>query len=196
MQKSSYIPYEIFIYEGLATGISIVEFKQQSVVISAIEAGNLIHVANSIREINPTSKIIIAGDNDIGNDKNTGKEKAIETAQAINGYYSIPDTDFKADWDDYRQQFGLEKTSASFNANLIKPELRNLSKFDTQNSDMLRNAKVKKELSGMNLSQMASTQRTNLIRNKLAIKRESDHFVDFCSYLDVLDYPNGMLIGN
>lgn len=29
-----------------------------------------------------------------------------------------------------------------------------------------------------------------------AIKRESDHLVDFCSYLDTLDYPNGMLIGN
>ncbi|WP_218057192.1 primase-like DNA-binding domain-containing protein, partial [Gilliamella sp. Choc5-1] len=29
-----------------------------------------------------------------------------------------------------------------------------------------------------------------------AIKRESDHLVDFCSYLDALDYPNGMFIGN
>ena len=29
-----------------------------------------------------------------------------------------------------------------------------------------------------------------------AIKRESDHLVDFCSYLNALDYPNGMLIGN
>ena len=29
-----------------------------------------------------------------------------------------------------------------------------------------------------------------------AIKRESDHLVDFCSYFDALDNPNGMLIGN
>lgn len=29
-----------------------------------------------------------------------------------------------------------------------------------------------------------------------AIKRESDHLVAFCSYLNALDYPNGMLMGN
>ncbi|WP_255518860.1 primase-like DNA-binding domain-containing protein [Gilliamella sp. W8126] len=28
------------------------------------------------------------------------------------------------------------------------------------------------------------------------IKRESDHLVDFCSYFDGLDNPNGILIGN
>ena len=28
------------------------------------------------------------------------------------------------------------------------------------------------------------------------IKRESDHLVDFCSYFEALDSPNGMLIGN
>lgn len=66
---------EIIICEGLATGISIAEFRHQSLVISAIDAGNLIHLAKSIREINSTAKIIIAGDNDIGNDKNTGKKK-------------------------------------------------------------------------------------------------------------------------
>lgn len=28
------------------------------------------------------------------------------------------------------------------------------------------------------------------------IKPESDYLIDFCSYIDALDYPNGMLIGN
>ena len=30
----------------------------------------------------------------------------------------------------------------------------------------------------------------------MTIKRESDHLVDFCSYLNALDNSNGMLIGN
>jgi putative DNA primase/helicase len=111
---------EVIICEGLATGISITEFRHQSMVISAIDAGNLIHVAKAIRELNPTAKIIIAGDNDIGNDKNTGKEKAIEAAQAVNGYYSVPDTDYKCDWDDYRQQFGIEKMLDSFEKNILE----------------------------------------------------------------------------
>ncbi|WP_294615454.1 primase-helicase zinc-binding domain-containing protein [uncultured Gilliamella sp.] len=163
---------EIIICEGLATGISIAQFRHQSLVISAIDAGNLIHVAKAIRELNAMAKIIIAGDNDIGSDKNTGKEKAIETAQAVNGYYSIPDTDFKADWDDYRQQFGLEKTSASFNANLIKPELQTET-----------NHKMQKDLSTMNLSQMASSQRADLLKqyygNNLVINLGTDEIYHY-----------------
>ena len=109
---------EIIICEGLATGISIAVFRHRSPVISAIDAGNLIHVAKAIREVNTTVNIIIAGDNDIGSHKNTGKEKAIEAAKAVNGYYTIPDTDYKCDWDDYRQQFGLEKVKQYFDSNI------------------------------------------------------------------------------
>ena len=109
---------EIIICEGLATGISIAVFRHRSPVISAIDAGNLIHVAKAIREVNTTVNIIIAGDNDIGSHRNTGKEKAIEAATAVNGYYTIPDTDYKCDWDDYRQQFGLEKVKQYFDSNI------------------------------------------------------------------------------
>lgn len=30
----------------------------------------------------------------------------------------------------------------------------------------------------------------------IEIKREADHLIAFCSYLDALDYPNGMFIGS
>ena len=160
---------EIIICEGLATGISIAEFRHRSLVISAIDAGNLIHVAKAIREVNSTANIIIAGDNDIGSHKNTGKEKAIEAATAINGYYTIPDTDYKCDWDDYRQQFGLQKTSVLFDKNLSKVNIQtltntnNLKKLETQN---------------MNLSQMASSQRADLLNkhydHNLAINLTTD----------------------
>ena len=160
---------EIIICEGLATGISIAEFRHRSLVISAIDAGNLIHVAKAIREVNSTANIIIAGDNDIGSHKNTGKEKAIEAAKAVNGYYTIPDTDYKCDWDDYRQQFGLQKTSVLFDKNLSKVNIQtltntnNLKKLETQN---------------MNLSQMASSQRAELLNehynHNLAINLTTD----------------------
>lgn len=163
---------EMIICEGLATGISIAEFRQQSIVISAIDAGNLIHVAKAIRELNPTAKIIIAGDNDIGQSPNTGLAKAIEAAQAVNGYYSVPDTDYKCDWDDYRQQFGSDNALAHFNKNLIKPELSTMTKHNMQN-----------ELSSMNLSQMASSQRAELLNqyydNNLAINLTTDEIYHY-----------------
>ena len=163
---------EIIICEGLATGISIAVFRHRSLVISAIDAGNLIHVSKAIRELNPTAKIIIAGDNDIGQSPNTGLAKAIEAAQAVNGYYSVPDTDCKCDWDDYRQQFGLQKTSGLFDKNLIKPELSTITKHNMQN-----------ELSSMNLSQMASNQRAELLNehynHNLAINLTTDEIYHY-----------------
>ena len=163
---------EIIICEGLATGISISEFRHRSRVISAIDAGNLIHVSKAIRELNPTAKIIIAGDNDIGQSPNTGLAKAIEAAQAVNGYYSVPDTDCKCDWDDYRQQFGSDNALAHFNKNLIKPELSTMTKNNMQN-----------ELSSMNLSQMASSQRAELLNehyhNNLAINLTTDEIYHY-----------------
>ena len=162
---------EIIICEGLATGISIAVFRHRSLVISAIDAGNLIHVAKAIREVNSTANIIIAGDNDIGSHKNTGKEKAIEAAKAVNGYYTIPDTNYKCDWDDYRQQFGLQKTSGLFDKNLSKINVQTLTNTNNQNLK-------KVETQNMNLSQMASNQRAELLNehynHNLAINLTTD----------------------
>ena len=167
---------EIIICEGLATGISIAVFRHRSLVISAIDAGNLIHVAKAIREVNTTVNIIIAGDNDIGSHKNTGKEKAIEAAKAVNGYYTIPDTDYKCDWDDYRQQFGLQKTSGLFDKNLSKINVQTLTNTNNQNLKKL-------ETQNMNLSQMASNQRAELLNehynHNLAINLTTDEIYHY-----------------
>ena len=167
---------EIIICEGLATGISIAVFRHRSLVISAIDAGNLIHVAKAVREVNSTANIIIAGDNDIGSHKNTGKEKAIEAATAINGYYTIPDTDYKCDFDDYRQQFGLQKTSGLFDKNLSKINVQTLKNTNNQNLKKL-------ETQNMNLSQMASNQRAELLNehynHNLAINLTTDEIYHY-----------------
>ena len=167
---------EIIICEGLATGISIAVFRHRSLVISAIDAGNLIHVAKAVREVNSKANIIIAGDNDIGSHKNTGKEKAIEAATAVNGYYTIPDTDYKCDWDDYRQQFGLQKTSGLFDKNLSKINVQTLTNTNNQNLK-------KVETQNMNLSQMASNQRAELLNehynHNLAINLTTDEIYHY-----------------
>ena len=167
---------EIIICEGLATGISIAEFRHRSLVISAIDAGNLIHVAKAVREVNFKANIIIAGDNNIGSHKNTGKEKTIEAATAINGYYTIPDTDYKCDFDDYRQQFGLQKTSVLFDKNLSKINVQTLTNNNNQNLK-------KVETQNMNLSQMASSQRAELLKehynHNLAINLTTDEIYHY-----------------
>lgn len=142
---------EIIICEGLATGITIAEFRQRSIILSAIDAGNLIHVARSIREVNPTVKIIIAGDNDIGMDKNIGKDKAIEAAKAVNGYYSIPDTDYKCDWDDYRQKYGIDKAKQDFDKLISQA----LTRHNAGEHSEPKKGKMIPDLSQMQASQKA-----------------------------------------
>lgn len=142
---------EVIICEGLATGITIAEFRHRdAIIIAAVDAGNLIHVARSIREVNPTVKIVIAGDNDINQSPNKGLAKAIETAQEIKGYYSVPDTDYKCDWDDYRQQHGIDKAKEVF-AHCIKQ------------IDKPLNIKIEKDGKKPTLSQMAASQRSEVL---------------------------------
>ena len=143
---------KIIICEGVATAISIAEFRHRSLVISAIDAGNLMHVAKAIREINSTAEIIIAGDNDIDQSPNKGLAKAMEAAQAVNGYYSIPETDFKADWDDYRQQFGLEKAKQDFHKNI-----KNSIKESKEHSIEVKQKAVP------DLSQMQASQKADVL---------------------------------
>ncbi|OCG08044.1 hypothetical protein A9G13_07560 [Gilliamella sp. wkB178] len=153
---------EIVICEGVATGISIAEFHHRdAIIVAAVDAGNLIHVARLIREVNSTARIIIAGDNDIdqspnkGLDKtdlsqNTGLAKAMEAAKAVKGYYCVPNTDYKCDWDDYRQQRGIDKTKEVFN-NSIKQ------------MDKPLNIKLEKDGKKPTLSQMAASQRSEVL---------------------------------
>lgn len=85
-----------------------------------------------MRQRYPNAAIIIAGDNDWhqpgelddnGKPKvNSGKVFADKAAEAVNGAVSLPPTSYKADWDDYRQQNGLESARAAFNDSLYQPQ--------------------------------------------------------------------------
>lgn len=125
-------PKTILIAEGLATVLSAHMMKPDALAVAAIDAGNLLHVAEVMRRKYPHAQIIIAGDNDWhfsgelddkGKPKiNTGMLSAEKAALSVAGWVSLPPTDRKMDWDDYRQQNGIEAATAAFNDSMYQPE--------------------------------------------------------------------------
>ncbi|CDH05464.1 Putative prophage primase (fragment) (modular protein) [Xenorhabdus bovienii str. oregonense] len=122
-------PDAVIITEGYATALTVNQLYKGN-VLAALDAGNLSSVAKAIRERWPDTKIIIAADNDwhhLGElDKNgkpkvnTGKISAAKAAIAVNGWVTLPPDNIKADWDDYRQQHGIEATKQAFSNGLYQ----------------------------------------------------------------------------
>ena len=68
------------ICEGFSTGVSLHEATGASVAV-AWDAGNLLHVARAVSKKVDPKNIIIAGDNDLANEKNIGADMAKKAAQ-------------------------------------------------------------------------------------------------------------------
>lgn len=100
----------IYICEGFATAASIQEAIPEYSVVCAFNCGNLKNVANSIKEIFPASKIIIAADLD---KSGIGEKKAKEATENLpNAIFVLPD--FKhpsegTDFNDLHVSEGIEK---------------------------------------------------------------------------------------
>ncbi|WP_241630493.1 toprim domain-containing protein, partial [Rosenbergiella nectarea] len=113
----------IILAEGYATALSVSLMRPEALMVAAIDAGNLTPVAEVMRSKYPHAQIIIAADNDYHDgEPNTGELAAIKAAQAVSGWLTLPQGDHKADWDDYRQQYGLETATRAFNEGLYQPE--------------------------------------------------------------------------
>ena len=116
--------HTVIIAEGLATTLTAHLMRPDALTVAAIDAGNLPYVAEAIRRKYPEARIIIAGDNDWHAPgeldergkpkKNGGKIAAEKAAVAVAGWVSVPPTEYKADWDDYRQQNGLDAATQAF----------------------------------------------------------------------------------
>lgn len=116
-------PQEVIIAEGLATTLSAYLMRPDTLAVCAIDAGNLLPVAIQIRQQHPQAEIIIAADNDRLDDKpNTGTDAAEKAALAVRGWVAVPPTDYKADWNDYHQQNGLEVATVAFNDSMYQPQ--------------------------------------------------------------------------
>ncbi|WP_236525878.1 DUF5906 domain-containing protein [Escherichia coli] len=116
-------PQSVLIAEGLATALSVHLMRPDALTVCAIDAGNLLPVAEVMRRIYPATQIIIAADNDHQQDEqaNTGKDAAEKAALSVAGWVALPPTDYKADWDDYRQQNGLAAATAAFKDSMYQP---------------------------------------------------------------------------
>lgn len=116
-------PQAVIIAEGLATTLSVHLMRPDALTVCAIDAGNLLPVAEVMRRKHPQSQIIIAADNDHQQDEqaNTGKDAAEKAALSVAGWVSLPPTDYKADWNDYHQQHGLAAATAAFKDSMYQP---------------------------------------------------------------------------
>ncbi|MEI9696420.1 phage/plasmid primase, P4 family [Moellerella wisconsensis] len=164
----------VLIAEGYATALTVGQLHG-GVVLAAIDEGNLLPVTEWTRKHYPKAKIIIAADNDIKiGQQNVGKISAEKAAKNVNGWITIPPTDDKADWDDYRQQYGVGTAKQAFNEGLY--QMDNLATVTVIHED--------KKGSNTNLSQMAASQRGALLAERygeLAIIPDSEtvyHYVD------------------
>lgn len=150
-------PQVVIISEGLATTLTTHLMRPDTLTVAAIDAGNLLPVAEVMRHRYPQAKIIIAADNDWhepeecdekGKSKqNIGIISAEKAAISVSGWIAIPPTDHKADWDDYRQQNGTEAATRAFTESLYQPTGANTSvqlkaieggKKDRQQTDPLK----------------------------------------------------------
>ncbi|WP_340616409.1 toprim domain-containing protein [Xenorhabdus entomophaga] len=157
-------PGTVIITEGYATALTISQLHQGT-ILAAIDAGNLLSVAQSVREHWPDTKIIIAADNDwhLPDEldengkpkKNVGKITAEKTAKAINGWVTLPPTEYKADWDDYRQQHGVETAQQAFAQGLYQPTSIKKKVAVQVNNDT--------ESSKLTLCQMGASQRGEVL---------------------------------
>lgn len=103
----------IYISEGYATGASIYDALGYSLcaVLIAFDAYNILPVAEAARTRYPTSKIIIAGDNDQWTAGNPGVSKAQEAADKIGATMIYPQFDYEdktrpTDWNDFARKNG------------------------------------------------------------------------------------------
>ena len=129
-------PQTVLIGEGLATALSVHLMRPDALTVAAIDAGNLSSVAEVMRRKYPNVLIIIAADNDYHEEQpNTGQVAAEKAALSVAGWVSLPPTDHKADWDDYRQQNGLEMAVIAFNESSYQPLAANQdNKITTRHS--------------------------------------------------------------
>lgn len=130
--NASETPQTVIIAEGLATALTAHLMRPDALTVAAIDGGNMLPVAEAMRRQYPLAQITIAADNDWHYPgeldehrklkKNVGKICAEKAALSVGGWVSLPPTDFKADWDDYRQQNGVDAAIEAFSKSIYQPQ--------------------------------------------------------------------------
>lgn len=103
----------ILIAEGYATAASL-HLATGMPVVSAFDAGNLIHVAKALHEKFPDQPVALMADNDVTNARNPGINKAKLAAEAVGGAVYAPSftpqelRQGMSDWNDLHMAHGLD----------------------------------------------------------------------------------------
>ena len=110
----------LIVCEGFATGASIHEATGHAVAC-AMNAGNLLEVAQALHSKYPKLRLILAADDDAFTDENPGITKATEAARAVGGYLTKPNfgeqrNEAETDFNDLHQRAGLGAVQACFDA--------------------------------------------------------------------------------
>ena len=132
----------LLICEGFATGASIHEAAGVQIAIS-FDAGNLLKIAQGLREQYPNLPILIAGDNDLHSSKNIGREMAEKAASDVQGIAVFPifkkeaprDKDH-SDFNDMAREEGLERVKEVIDAAIKQLETTNM---ESSQNDIIRN---------------------------------------------------------
>lgn len=114
-------PEKIVISEGYATAIST-SLLTDGWCVASLSKNNIKNVATALRQKWPEAQIILAGDNDFADGKpNEGRESAVKAALAVRGWVTVPPGRFRADWDDYRREFGIQRARDAFTEEMMNP---------------------------------------------------------------------------
>lgn len=121
--NTSHETKSIVITEGYATALTLSQVAN-NMVVAAMSANNLRNVTLALKSRYPDSCFILAGDHDLHSDgsANTGMEQAVLAAQAVNGWVSFPPGEIACDWDDYRQQYGIDAVKTAFQEQMYQPD--------------------------------------------------------------------------
>lgn len=167
-------PQSVLIAEGLATALSVHLMRPDALTVAAIDAGNLLPVAEVMRRKYPQAQIIIAADNDHhqNGEANTGREAAEKAALSVAGWVSMPPTDYKADWNDFHQQNGPEAAAVAFNDSTYQPQGESV----TVQLKAIEGGKKSRTKENGDISQMAASQKARLLSarwERLAVNTDS-----------------------
>ncbi len=127
-------PDWIYVCEGLATGLSVLELLPSHVkmlptppsgVYCALSSSNLKGVAVLLRERYPYATIYVCADNDHLKDRNAGLKAGVDAARACAGEILYPPFKHKlttgTDWNDFVVLVGREEAKKEFQKQLDNP---------------------------------------------------------------------------
>lgn len=113
----------VLVAEGYATAASL-HMATGWPALVAFDAGNLLHVAKAARELAPSARVVVCGDDDAATQartgRNAGRAKAEAAAKAVQGVAVFPSAlpEGGSDFNDMHQACGLQAVAACVRAAL------------------------------------------------------------------------------